>query len=57
MIAVLPLHAHHNATVHQSPELMGHIIKTETSGLSGQAIRGQPSSLALSTPIQFLFED
>jgi len=42
MIAVLPLHAHHNATVHQSPELMGHIIKTETSGLLGQAIRGQP---------------
>lgn len=57
MIAVLPLHAHHNATVHQSSELMGHIIKTKTSALLGQAIRGQPSSLALSTSIQFLFED
>lgn len=57
MIAVFPLHAHHNATVHQSPELMGHIIKTETSVLLGQAIGGRPSSLALSTSIQFLFED
>lgn len=57
MITVLPLHAHYNATVHQSFELMGHIMKTKTSALLGQAIRGQPSSLALSTSIQFLFED